>query len=283
MRRVSPREGHTMQARPYLSIVIPAYNEAPRIGGSLERLIPFFRSAASCRGPVEILIVDDGSVDETARIVETFIAGLPIDARRESPAFRLLRNGRNRGKGYSIKHGVLSAAGNYLLVSDTDFSTPIEELPRLLRKIEADECDIVIGSRGLPKSRVEIRQAAWRETLGRTFNRIVRAVSGLPFHDTQCGFKVMRREPVLPLFRAARVERFAYDVEILYLARKACLRISEEPVIWRNSLGSKVNPVTDSLDMLKDVIGIVLRDRRGGYGAIGASVGPGARVDGGGR
>jgi len=268
-----------MQARPHLSIVIPAYNEAPRIGGSLDLLSPFFLSADACRGPVEILIVDDGSVDETARIVEEFIARLPAAA----PAFRLLRNGRNRGKGYSIKHGVLSATGTFLLVSDADFSTPIEELPRLLAKIEENECDIVIGSRGLPESRVEIRQAAWRQMLGRTFNRIVRALSGLPFHDTQCGFKVMRREAVLPLFRAARVERFAYDVEILFLAQKARLRIIEEPVIWRNALGSKVNPVTDSLDMLKDVVRIAIRDRRGAYGTIGARGDSGTRESGAGR
>ena len=263
-----------MQARPHLSIVIPAYNEASRIRDSLDRLIPFFRSEQPCRGPVEIVVVDDGSIDETAAIAEQFIANLPAGA----PAFRLLRNGRNRGKGYSIKHGVLSATGDYLLVSDTDFSTPIEELPRLLRKIEDDECDIVIGSRGLPESRVEVHQPAWREMLGRTFNRIVRAISGLPFHDTQCGFKVMRREAVLPLFRAARVERFAYDVEILYLAQKARLRIIEEPVIWRNAPGSKVNPVTDSLVMLKDVFRITICDRRGDYGAIDVKADPAERA-----
>jgi dolichyl-phosphate beta-glucosyltransferase len=209
------------------------------------------------------------------------IAGLPENAPGDAPAFRLRRNERNRGKGYTIRHGVLEASGTHLLVSDTDFSTPIEELPRLLRKIEADECDIVIGSRGLPESRVEIRQAAWREMLGRTFNRIVRAISGLPFHDTQCGFKVMRREAVLPLFRAARVNRFAYDVEILYLAQKARLRVIEEPVIWRNALGSKVNPITSSLDMLKDVIGIAIRDRRGGYAAIEAKADAADRPPGG--
>ncbi len=255
-----------MQARPHLSIVIPAYNEAPRIRASLERLVEYFTAPSADRRPVEIVVVDDGSTDETVQIAENFAAALPEGA----PAFRLLRNGRNRGKGYSIKHGVLMAAGTYLLVSDTDFSTPIEELPRLLAKLESGECDIAIGSRGLPGSRVEVHQPAWREMLGRTFNRIVRAISRLPFRDTQCGFKVMRGEAVLPLFRAARIERFAYDVEILYLAQKTGLRILEEPVIWRNAPGSKVNAVTDSLDMLKDVVRIVLRDRRGAYGRIGA-------------
>ena len=256
-----------MQARPYLSIVIPAYNEASRIRDSLDRLIAFCDTTREIAGPVEIVVVDDGSTDDTAPIVERFTTTPGLDA----PLFRLLRNGRNRGKGYSIRNGVLTTAGNYLLVSDTDFSTPIEELPRLLRKLEAGDCDIAIGSRGLPDSRVEVHQPAWREFLGHGFNRIVRAISGLPFRDTQCGFKVMRRDAVLPLFLAARVDRFAYDVEILYLARKAGLRVIEEPVIWRNSPGSKVNAVTDSLDMLKDVIRIAIRDRRGGYEAIGAA------------
>jgi dolichyl-phosphate beta-glucosyltransferase len=161
------------------------------------------------------------------------------------------------------------AAGTWMLVSDTDFSTPIEELPRLLDMVEAGSCDMVIGSRGLPGSRVEVHQPFWREMLGRGFNRIVRTLSGLPFKDTQCGFKVMRREAVLPLFRAARIERFAYDVEILYLAQRAGLRVVEEPVIWRDAPGSKVNPLFDSLDMLKDVVRIALRGRRGAYGRLG--------------
>ena len=143
--------------------------------------------------------------------------------------------------------------------------------PQILRQIRSTTVTIRTTT-------VRIRQAAWREMLGRTFNRIVRAISGLPFLDTQCGFKVMRREAVLPLFRAARVERFAYDVEILYLAQKARLRIIEEPVIWRNAPGSKVNPVTDSLDMLKDVLRIAIRDRRGAYGAIGVMADPAERA-----
>lgn len=254
-----------MQTPPRLSIVIPAYNEAGRIRGSLDRLLEYFNGPGSPRGPVEIVVVDDGSADRTASIVEGFIATLPPGA----PAFRLLRNGGNHGKGYSIKHGVLMAAGTWLLVSDTDFSTPIEELPRLLDMVVAGRCDMVIGSRGLPGSRVEVHQPFWREMLGRGFNRIVRTLSGLPFKDTQCGFKVMRREAVLPLFRAARIERFAYDVEILYLAQRAGLRVVEEPVIWRDAPGSKVNPLFDSLDMLKDVVRIALRGRRGAYGRLG--------------
>ena len=253
-----------MQARPYLSVIIPAYTEEARIRGSLARLVEYLSGG---RGPAEVLVVDDGSADRTAAVAEELAATVPPGG-----AFiRVLRNGRNRGKGYSIKHGVLTAGGDHLLVSDADFSTPIEELPRLLRPVEEAGYGIAIGSRGLPESRIEKRQPPWREWMGRCFNALVRAVTGLPFRDTQCGFKVMRRDAVLPLFRAARIERFAYDVEILYLAARAGVRVIEVPVIWRDASGSKVRAVTDSIDMLKDILWIVGRDRRGGYGAIGRS------------
>ncbi len=251
-----------MQARPHLSIVIPAYNEGGRIRDSLAGLAAYLAARPETS---EIVVVDDGSADATAAVVEEFACGLPVGG----PRLRLLRNGRNRGKGYSIKHGVLLSAGEFLLISDADFSTPIEELPRLMDKVAREGYGIAIGSRGLKGSRIERRQPAWRELMGRCFNSLVRGITGLPFRDTQCGFKLMRREAVLDLFRAARIERFAYDVEILYLARKAGVKTAEVPVIWRDAAGSKVRPLTDSLDMLKDVLWIVLRDRRGGYGRLG--------------
>jgi dolichyl-phosphate beta-glucosyltransferase len=254
-----------MQAPPHLSVIIPAYNEEGRIGAGLRSVADHLARAAR---PVEIVVVDDGSVDRTVAVVEEL-------ARQATGAVavRLLRNGRNRGKGYSIKHGVLMASGDYLLLTDADLSTPIEELPRLLRLVESEGYGIAFGSRGLADSRVEIHQPIWREVMGRCFNRLVRAITGLAFRDTQCGFKVMRRSEVLPLFRAARVERFAYDVEILYLARKAGVRAVEVPVIWRNSAASRVNALSDSLDMLKDIVAVVLRDRRGRYGALGSAAG----------
>ena len=211
--------------------------------------------------------MDDGSRDDTAAIVEAFAAGAvarPAGAAAGS-ALRLLRNGVNRGKGYSLKHGVLLATGAFVLVSDADFSTPIDDLPALLGPVAASECDIAIGSRGLAASRVEQRQPIWRQTMGRIFNRIVRLLTRLPYRDTQCGFKVMRREAAAPLFRAARVERFAYDVEILILARKAGLVVREIPVRWRDAPGSKVHAVKDSLAMLRDVMLVLWRERRGRY------------------
>ena len=219
--------------------------------------------------------MDDGSRDGTAGIVDGFAAWIagrragaaasPQGGAAPSVALRLLRNGRNRGKGYSLKHGVLLAKGTHVLVSDADFSTPIGELPRLLQPVAAGECDIAIGSRGLAESNVALRQPIWRQTMGRIFNRIVRLLTRLPFRDTQCGFKVMRREAAAPLFRAARVERFAYDVEILLLARKARLRVREIPVLWRDAPGSKVHAVRDSLAMLRDVVRVLWRERRGAY------------------
>ena len=263
-----------MQDRPLLSVVIPAYNEERRIGDSLRRVLEFLRTFPS---PSEVLVVDDGSADRTVAVVEAIPPSTrdPTGARPggEKSRVRLLRNGVNRGKGYSLKHGVLMAEGEFVLLSDADLSTPIDELPRLLEPVARGEAGIAIGSRALDRSRIERRQPGWREAMGRCFNGIVRVLTGLPFRDTQCGFKLMRRQTVLPLFRAARVERFAYDVEILYLARKAGIGVIEIPVIWRDAAGSKVNAVIDSLDMLKDVLRIVWRDRRGAYGRLGA---PGA-------
>lgn len=254
-----------MQARPRLSIVIPAYNEETRILGSLVAAEAYLGKAGEA---VEILVVDDGSGDGTAAVVEKFARERPQDG---PISVRLLRNGRNRGKGYSVKHGVLLALGELVLISDADFSTPIEELPLLRQAVETEGYDIAIGSRGLEESRVEIHQAAWREMMGRGFNALVRLLTGLPFRDTQCGFKLLRRQEVLPLFRAARIERFAWDVEILYLARKTGARVREVPVLWRNAAGTKVNALTDPFDMLKDIVRVLARDRLGRYGRLGRS------------
>ena len=204
---------------PALSLVIPAYNEEVRLAESLDAVATF---AASHDGGVEILIVDDGSADRTAAIACEF-AG-------RRPNARVLVNERNRGKGYSIRRGVLEAQADTILVSDADLSTPLSEAPRLLERLRGMGEGIVIGSRGLRESNVEIRQNPIREVMGRTFNCLVRALTKLPYKDTQCGFKLMSHSVVYPIFKRAGIDGFAYDVEILYVAHRRAVRLEELPV-----------------------------------------------------
>ena len=241
-------------AGPELSIVIPAYNEERRIGPTLEAIAGYLARAGMA---AEILVVDDGSGDGTVRCVEQLAARIP--------GLRLIRNDRNRGKGFSIRHGFAESRGPLVLLTDADLSAPIEELDRLLPAVRDGGHAIAVGSRAVDPSRVEIRQGWIRQTMGKGFNRIVRLLTGLAIRDTQCGFKLLRREPLIPVFRLARVDRFSYDVEILYLAHRRGMKIAEIPVRWRNSPQSKVRILSDSLQMFWDVVRIALRDRTGGY------------------
>ena len=234
-----------------LSIVIPAYNEEARIVPTLDAIAAYL---ARTGWSAEILVVDDGSNDATAQRV--------TEMARSIPGLHLLRNGRNRGKGFSIRHGFSRCRAPLVLLTDADLSTPIEEIEKLLPAVREGGSGIAIGSRGLDPSTVELPQGWLRRTMGRSFNRIVRALTGLPLRDTQCGFKLLRREAFLPVFAAARVDRFSYDVEILYLARRRGVEIAEVPVVWRNSPQSKVSFLRDSLQMFWDVVKLVLRDRR---------------------
>ncbi len=244
----------TDAAAPHLSIVIPAYDEEQRIGPTLEAILAYTRRVTY---PVEILVVDDGSRDRTFALAGEILAGVPVA--------RVVTNGTNRGKGYSIRHGVLEARGTLVLVSDADLSTPIEEVDALLRHLGSLGHGLVIGSRALHDSRVEIHQNAVREMMGKTFNRMVRMLTGLPFHDTQCGFKLMTRADVLPIFRTARVDGFSWDVEILYVAIRRGVPIKEVPVRWRNAPGSKVGILADPWRMLRDVMRIRRWYRQGVY------------------
>ena len=239
---------------PYLSVVVPAYNESKRLGPSLSAI---FKHLDARGVPVEAIAVDDGSTDGTAEVVEA--------ARRDEPRLRLVRFTANRGKGAAVREGALAARGSLILISDADLSTPIEEFDRLLARMRETQTDIVIGSRGLPGSRIEVRQPFWREGMGRIFNRIIRALTDLTFRDTQCGFKLLDREKTVPIFRKMVVDRFAFDVELLVLARLAGLRILEEPVVWRNSPDSRVAPIRSSLNMLADVWRLRRRIRTGFY------------------
>ncbi len=240
---------------PELSIVIPAYNEEGRLGRALSRIREYFagRSVPPGVAPeislnqLEILIVDDGSKDGTARIAEEWT--------REMPGLRLVSNRENRGKGYSVRHGMLEARGRLALFTDADLSSPIEEIEKLLAAIAAGN-DIAIGSRALDRSLISIHQSRHRELGGIVFNGLVRVVTGLPFHDTQCGFKLFRREPARIIFEQQRIKRFGFDPEILFLAKRHNLRIAEVPVRWAHDPATKVQVLRDSLMMFRELVAI---------------------------
>ncbi len=227
-----------------LSIVIPAYNEEKRLGRALGLLRDYFASRRMDIGQIEILVVDDGSTDGTARIAQEWASALP--------RLRLLSNGNNRGKGYSVRHGMLEARGRIALFTDADLSSPIEESEKLLAAIRAGN-DVAIGSRALDRSLIAAHQSRFREFAGIIFNGFVRLFTGLPFHDTQCGFKAFVREPSRIVFEQQRIERFGFDPEILFLARRHGLRVLEVPVRWAHDAATKVHVLRDSLLMFGDL------------------------------
>jgi glycosyltransferase involved in cell wall biosynthesis len=239
--------------RPHLSVVVPAYNEQARVESSLGEIRAYLDSNGI---HAEIIVVDDGSIDATARVASAALS------RRVG---RVLRNDENRGKGYSVRRGVIEARGRWVLMTDADLSTPIAEHAKLATAARERDLDIVIASRGLPESDIQVSQNVVRQSLGRTFNRVVRGLTGLPFRDTQCGFKLLDRERVLPIFERMIVEGFAFDVELLYVAHRFRLKIAELPVVWRNAPGSKVSVGTAPPAMLRDVLRVLWRFRRGGY------------------
>jgi dolichyl-phosphate beta-glucosyltransferase len=226
-----------------LSIVIPAYNEALRIGKTLDSICDYMKG---CGYFYEIIVVDDGSKDDTAMVVRKAA---------ENPAIVLLQNGRNKGKGYSVKQGVLSSRGRFVLMSDADLSTPIEEIGKLFKELQ-EGCDIAIGSRSVSGSMVLKRQAWYRQLMGKIFNKIVQAIAVNGIRDTQCGFKLFTADAARSVFALQRIERFAFDVEALYLAKKMGLGIREVPVMWVNSPDSRVSIFRDSLQMLRDILKI---------------------------
>ena len=214
-----------------LSIVIPAYNEERRLPEAIGKLERFL--ADSQWDSVEILVVDDGSKDGTARLVEDLAARMP--------AFRLVKNPGNRGKGYAVKNGVLHSKGDWVLVTDADLSSPIEELEKLTAAVRKVGADIAIGSRALNRELVTVRQPLLREYSGRFFNLVMRAATGLPFQDTQCGFKLFHRRTVEPIFSRQAIDGFGFDVEDLFIAKLLGFKAVEVPVRWANVEGTKVS------------------------------------------
>ncbi len=214
-----------------LSIIIPAYNEERRLPSTLETVRSYLQTKSL--DFVEVVVVDDGSRDGTARIVE--------DAAARDARIRLVRNPGNRGKGYAVRHGMEEARGEWVLFSDADLSAPIEELDKLEAAIEKQSADGAIGSRALDRSLVGKRQSAFREFSGRVFNLAMRIVTGLPYRDTQCGFKIFRRDVAHAVASRQQTDGFGFDVEILYIAKKHGYRVLEVPVRWFNVEGTKVS------------------------------------------
>jgi dolichyl-phosphate beta-glucosyltransferase len=236
-----------------LSVIIPAYNEAERITPTIARIHEYLSAGG---WDFEIVVVDDGSVDGTREVV--------AESARSMPCLRLISNGVNRGKGYSVRRGFLESDGDYVLFSDADLSTPIEELEGFLPEMDRG-ADIVIGSRSMSGSKIIKRQPIYRVLMGKAFNKLVRALTVRGIVDTQCGFKLFKRSSCEGLFRAQRVERFAFDVEILFLAARKGLTIREIPVSWINSPYSKVSVLKDSARMLLDILRIRLNYTAGRY------------------
>ncbi|MGE5326942.1 MAG: dolichyl-phosphate beta-glucosyltransferase [Deltaproteobacteria bacterium] len=240
---------------PHLSVVMPAYNEALRIGDSLGKVVQYLRTR---NFPTELLVVDDGSKDGTVEIVGK--------AQQNFPALRVLRNGRNCGKGYSVRRGVLEARGDLVLFTDADLSSPIEEANKLLSALEAEHADAAVGSRALERRLIGIRQPFYREYSGRFFNLLVRAFTGLKIRDTQCGFKLFRRATTRRAFELQRAEGFGFDPELLFLIHRLGGRIVEVPVRWNDNPATKVKFLRHSTEMFFDLAALRLRAMTGKYG-----------------
>ena len=239
-----------------LSIVIPAFNEEARIVATLRQIMEYVKKN---RPDSEIIVVDDGSSDKTAEVSESTCAEFP------GVSCSVIRYDENRGKGFAVKTGMLAAEGQIALFSDADLSTPIEELPKLIKPIENNEYDIAFGSRALDRSLIGERQPWRREQGGKVFNLFVRGLTGMPFWDTQCGFKAFRMEKFRPLLDVMQIEKFGFDVEFLFVAYHAGLRLKEIPVRWNNDDRTKVNILRDSLRMFNEVREIKRNYKKGIY------------------
>ncbi len=241
---------------PSFSVIIPSFNEASRISSALGAVLEYLNQQ---KPGAELIIVDDGSMDDTLGIAKRSLATA------KNVNARVISYKPNRGKGYAVRTGLLAASGSIALFSDTDLSTPITETPKVADPIERGECDLTFGSRALDRRLIGVHQPWQREQGGRVFNLLVRLATGLPFWDTQCGFKAFRMSVCRPIIEAATIDRFGFDVELLYIAHLAGLRLREIPVRWDHDPGTKVNVARDSLRMLGEVNRIRRQARAGVY------------------
>ncbi len=239
---------------PEYSIVIPAYNEQARIGRTLEQVL----ACVHARGwNAEVLVVNDGSRDNTAAIVEGFIA--------KDPIVRLIHNPGNRGKGFAVRNGMLQASGDIVMFTDADLSSPMEEAELLFTAIR-EGVDIAIGSRWLEVKRQTLRQPLYRRFFGRCFNLVTRMIMALPFADTQCGFKAFTRQAAQTVFQLQRIERWGFDPEILFIAIKRGYSIREVPVTWGHDERSRISYLKDGLKMLQELLFVRWNALTGVYG-----------------
>lgn len=238
---------------PQYSIIIPAYNESARLGKTLDRVLAYVSAE---HWDAEIIVVNDGSRDRTPDLVREYA--------QNHPSLRLVENPGNRGKGYSVRNGMLNASGEILLFSDADLSSPIEEAPKLFQAITSG-ADIAIGSRWLRPELQTHRQSVLRQFYGRVFNLALRILLGLNFKDTQCGFKAFTRNAAHKIFPQQKIERWGFDPELLYLARKSRLKVVEVGVAWAHDEGTRINPLRDGLRMFGEVLKIRWNAMSGKY------------------
>ncbi len=237
-----------------ISIVIPAYNEEKRLPVTLQRITNYLKRGGWKFS--EVLVVDDGSRDATLRLAEKFA--------KRAPFVRVLRNPGNRGKGYSVRHGMLEAKGEWALFSDADLSSPIEELETLWKAAQEARAQVAIGSRALDRSLIGVHQPLFRESAGKLFNLAVRVITGLPFWDTQCGFKLFETRAAREIFRRQSLERFGFDVEVLFIARKLGYSSIEVPVRWSDVAGTKVGTLS-GLSAFLDPLRVRINQLKGRY------------------
>jgi glycosyltransferase involved in cell wall biosynthesis len=242
--------------KPKISIVIPAYNESERLGDPLSKVLEF---AAASGDEIEVIVVDDGSNDDTAAVAEQTFALYPsVDS-------RVIRYEKNRGKGFAVRTGLAAAKADIALFTDADLSTPIEEMSKLTTPLINGVHDVTFGSRALDRTLIGTHQPWRREQGGKVMNLIIRKMSGLPFYDTQCGFKAFNMKKFRPLLDVMTIDRFGFDVEFLFVAAHNGLKLNEVPVRWNDVAGSKVNVFRDSRRMITELMQIQRNARTGIY------------------
>lgn len=236
------------------SIVIPAYNESKRLGATLDRVLAYLYDQ---KFEAELIVVNDGSSDDTAEIVRRYT--------QKHEIVRLIENPGNRGKGFSVRNGVLQARGGIILFTDADLSSPIEEMSKLVEAIKRG-ADIAIGSRWVRAELQTQRQSVARQVMGRVFNYLLRILLQLNFKDTQCGFKAFRRTASRAIFPLQKIEGWGFDPELLFLARRRGFKVVEVPVVWGHDSGTRINPVADGMKMVMEMARIRWNAITGEYG-----------------